>query len=240
MSLSVGDFSMKRQDEREKKDAKIFHCKFLSFTVSHTFFPAGWIWMESKRLHFVHFTLLHTIYRVKKELGGEVDKSEKGPKWPVELVNRFFLPLHAILCISSYESETKARAEKTWNSQFSMLRLSMNGNNKSPEKEASAKRKTTSTGWSTFSALCKNFPTFLRGMAETFATLIRSESTENPSQPPAQCDVICDFWCAHKFPSLTLDFCLEQWESQRWIVCDDETLIWIVKGFLRLVELQLC
>lgn len=58
------------------------------------------------------YTFTHNIYRVKKELGGEVDKSEKGPKWPVELVNRFFLPLHAILCISSYESETKARAEK--------------------------------------------------------------------------------------------------------------------------------
>lgn len=78
----------------------------------------------------------------------------------------------------------------------------MNGNNKSPEKKQVLNAKQLQLVGRHFQ-LCKKLPNIPPRNGRNFCYSHPSRVDRKSFSTSSQCDVICDFWCAHKFPQLS-------------------------------------
>lgn len=101
-----------RTRERKKKDAKIFHCKFLSFTVSHTFIFCCRSSLNGIR-DFISYTLHFYTQYIEWYKAGRRSRQVRKRTEVAGWARKSLFP--SIACNFVYfelESETKARAEK--------------------------------------------------------------------------------------------------------------------------------
>lgn len=201
MSLSVGDFSMKRQDERERERTQ----KYFIVNSSRSLFRILLFFCCRSSLNgirdFISYTLHFYTQYIEWYKAGRRSRQVRKRTEVASWARKSLFP--SIACNFVYfelESETKARAEKNLKFPIFHAEAWTEITNHQKKKQVLNAKQLQLVGRH-FQLSAKNFPTFLRGMAETFATLIRPESTENPSQPPASVVWFVIFDALTNFPN---------------------------------------
>lgn len=215
MSFSVRGFSMKRQDEREREKRTQ---KYFIVNSSRSLFRILLFFCCRSSLNgirdFISYTLHFYTQYIEWYKAGRRSRQVRKRTEVAGWARKSLFP--SIACNFVYfelESETKARAAK--NLKFPIFHAPAEAwteiTNHQKKKQVLNAKQLQLVG--RHFQLCKKLPNIPPRNGRNFCYSHPSRVDRKSFSTSSQCDVICDFWCAHKFPQLTLDFCLQQWKD---------------------------